>query len=301
MKHPEEKYIAYTEVTEDNYKEIVLQIERIGDDKNFSNNDKLQLLFEKLCKLISDYDDIHYPINPQKKLSCNMNKNEVINEILKTAYKAVPKKCSLDGNKLIDIHNEIGGILDKFALNSVSSNQVINCDKSLFKGSYSDIEKIASNSAKKIGKKIDKTQLTTNQYLCEIVKTLGGKIETVIESDDGLGFTNDAVSLIIHTDKSFVIKLSKYSCMYRDNFVIAHALGHLLLHYPLKEKVKNDVSFYWMEKKEFEWQANRFAASFLMPKKTFLSKCKEFKKDSYLISAFFEVPESTVIERLKYV
>lgn len=58
-----------------------------------------------------------------------MNKNDVINEILRTAYKAVPKKYSLDGSKLIEIHNEIGSILDKYALGAVSNNEVSVCEK----------------------------------------------------------------------------------------------------------------------------------------------------------------------------
>lgn len=44
-----------------------------------------------------------------------MNKNEIINDILREAYKAVPKKVVLNGNNLIEIHNEIGNILDKYA------------------------------------------------------------------------------------------------------------------------------------------------------------------------------------------
>lgn len=37
--------------------------------------------------------------------------NDFINRILKIAYKAVPKKCVIDGNKLIEVHNELGDVL----------------------------------------------------------------------------------------------------------------------------------------------------------------------------------------------
>lgn len=43
--------------------------------------------------------------------------NDLINEILKIAYKAVPKKCALDGAKLIEVHNEIGELLKIKLLN----------------------------------------------------------------------------------------------------------------------------------------------------------------------------------------
>lgn len=43
--------------------------------------------------------------------------NDLINEILKIAYKAVPKKCALDGTKLIEVHNEIGEFLKIKLLN----------------------------------------------------------------------------------------------------------------------------------------------------------------------------------------
>lgn len=43
--------------------------------------------------------------------------DELINEILKIAYKAVPKKCVLDGNKLIEVHNELGEFLKIKLLN----------------------------------------------------------------------------------------------------------------------------------------------------------------------------------------
>lgn len=43
--------------------------------------------------------------------------NDLINEILKIAYKAVPKKCALDGTKLIEVHNEMGEFLKIKLLN----------------------------------------------------------------------------------------------------------------------------------------------------------------------------------------
>jgi len=43
--------------------------------------------------------------------------NDLINEILKIAYKAVPKKCALDGTKLIEVHDEMREFLKIKLLN----------------------------------------------------------------------------------------------------------------------------------------------------------------------------------------
>jgi len=43
--------------------------------------------------------------------------NDLINEILKIAYKAVPKKCALDGTKLIEVHHEMRELLKIKLLN----------------------------------------------------------------------------------------------------------------------------------------------------------------------------------------
>lgn len=54
--------------------------------------------------------------------------NDLINEILKIAYKAVPKKCSLDGTKLIEVHNEMGEFLKIKLLNKAPvSGSVCEC------------------------------------------------------------------------------------------------------------------------------------------------------------------------------
>ena len=61
--------------------------------------------------------------------------NDLINDILKIAYKAVPKKCSLDGNKLIEVHDEMREFLKiKLLKQAHVSGQVCDHKHSLEKG-----------------------------------------------------------------------------------------------------------------------------------------------------------------------
>lgn len=56
-----------------------------------------------------------------------MDKNKIINEFLKEAYRAVPKNVSLDGNILLEVHDNIGNMLDKYALDKSNSNIESDC------------------------------------------------------------------------------------------------------------------------------------------------------------------------------
>jgi Zn-dependent peptidase ImmA (M78 family) len=83
-------------------------------------------------------------------------------------------------------------------------------------------------------------------------------------------------SIFIDGIDDVTIILPDYTPLKRDVFSIAHEIGHLILHYPktfpnldgkmhAKRRGSNPV----------EWEANWFAAGFLMPEEDF---CKEFKK-----------------------
>jgi hypothetical protein len=52
----------YTEVNFSNYKEIVKQLEIMGDEPDYEKNVELQKEFEELSEMIRNFDNIHYPI-----------------------------------------------------------------------------------------------------------------------------------------------------------------------------------------------------------------------------------------------
>ena len=106
------------------------------------------------------------------------------------------------------------------------------------------------------------------------VSRLGGRIsfhEEVRPDDD---FPE---SIVVQPTGEFQIFLPTVTTAERDRFTIAHELGHLFLHFP---KVKRDhpgspmaatrrVDQNDAVQKRAEWEANWFAAAFLMPEQTF--------------------------------
>ncbi|MCO5089157.1 MAG: ImmA/IrrE family metallo-endopeptidase [Methylobacteriaceae bacterium] len=84
-------------------------------------------------------------------------------------------------------------------------------------------------------------------------------------------------SIIVRSESDFTIFLPSMTSPQRDRFTIAHELAHLILHYPLaKEQYPNlpMVATRWVDEKNqdlvrTEWEANWFAAAFLMPEMRF--------------------------------
>jgi len=116
-----------------------------------------------------------------------------------------------------------------------------------------------------------------------VVKVLGGKIVRNIEGD--------GIDACIKKDgdEGFVIDMNKIKYAKRDVFTIAHELGHLFLHMGFlwddnlwknkKEFEDLDAAYYrksgtdeYSRKHiQMEYEANAFAANFLMPKDEFIA------------------------------
>ena len=100
----------------------------------------------------------------------------------------------------------------------------------------------------------------------EIVKKIGGRVKvsnSLSEYSDGL------IKKI--KDDEFEIIVSVYQPPNRRNFTIAHELGHLFLHmgYIIDEerwKTQQHTTYYRKGNSQEEYEANEFAAAFLMPK-----------------------------------
>jgi hypothetical protein len=84
-------------------------------------------------------------------------------------------------------------------------------------------------------------------------------------------------SIVVENQKQFTIHLPSTTSPQRDRFTIAHELGHLFLHYPMVQATKPGarmVATRWVDdsdenQKRAEWEANWFAAGFLMPGELF--------------------------------
>lgn len=169
----------------------------------------------------------------------------------------------------------------------------------LFKGSYLDIECIAQSILKKLKGCVNNYKtLSKLEFLKRSVKLLNGSIDVVPTPSI---YEVDGGSLIIYPDRSFRIQLSPTTSPLRDNFTIAHELGHFFLHYDYENPPDEEVIFTRYGSGPFEWQANRFAAAFLMPKDEFISVRSKFSDNTFLIASHFEVSQIAVEKRMEYI
>lgn len=109
-----------------------------------------------------------------------------------------------------------------------------------------------------------------------LVVRLGGRIEykTANIREDKL-----PESIVIRSVRDFTIFLPSITSAVRDRFTIAHELGHLFLHYTLASGGRSGVIMIatrWVDERNealqrAEWEANWFAAAFLMPSEIFRS------------------------------
>lgn len=109
-------------------------------------------------------------------------------------------------------------------------------------------------------------------------------------------------SLIIEPRATkFVIRLSPHTTPLRDNFTIAHELGHFVLHYPHKNPPAKPMVFNRYGASVIEAQANRFAAAFLMPEPEFKEARARFGDDAYVLAGHFGVSQPAVSVRMEYI
>lgn len=131
-----------------------------------------------------------------------------------------------------------------------------------------NVEQFAEDTAKKLGFNI-------GDSIEEFVKRMGGKL---LIGSSGHG-DDESGSVIASSFDDWTIYVSRHTSLTRDRFTIAHEIGHLLLHLGPIKKANPDAimrATRWVdmddpEQKRAEWEANWFAAGFLMPHAEFAS------------------------------
>lgn len=120
-----------------------------------------------------------------------------------------------------------------------------------------------------------------------VLARLGGKLEV---EDTLLQDPEESGSLYVDGPASFRIVVPSHTSPSRDRFTIAHELGHLIVHYLWRRKQGVDVGKMMALRKDsdrVEWEANWFAAAFLMPAASFTQLFSETDGDvSALASAY---------------
>lgn len=120
--------------------------------------------------------------------------------------------------------------------------------------------------------------------LRSVVERIGGKIKVVDvwnEMNEGSG------SLVAHGLGNFEITIPAHTNHVRDNFTIAHELGHYVIHYLLAGRAQQGEGTYQVNRYgsgRDEWEANWFAAAFLMPERRYRELFSEYQGDFAKIS-----------------
>ncbi len=142
-----------------------------------------------------------------------------------------------------------------------------------------------------------KSQLSNGFELADLIRKNGGKIEYISIFD---AHQTDAIK--VNPDGTYVIRVSSLTGALRDNFTIAHELGHRLLHWPLVKKTDphsgmvatRSVDTTKSDLVRCEWEANWFASAFLMPEEEFTVAFK-----NGFAAERFGVTSSAVLVRAK--
>ena len=134
----------------------------------------------------------------------------------------------------------------------------------------------------------------------EIVEKLGGTIQKEAFFSDGA---------VEKEGNGFKIIVSPFQDEKRERFTIAHELGHLFLHMgyrtnnELWEKQENNI-YHRTGNSEKEYQANEFAAAFLMPATEYLSVLNKVAEgnmvDTSKIAEYFNVSIEAAANRGKF-
>jgi len=138
-----------------------------------------------------------------------------------------------------------------------------------------------------------------------LVARLGG---TISYKGNAQLFGGIPESIKVLSSNNFTIFLPLNTSGERDRFTIAHELGHLFLHYPLVQKLHGAhatmIATRWVDNTDLdlqrtEWEANWFAAAFLMPEADFERAYRKASGISLSVAARFGVTDKAVEVRAK--
>jgi len=147
--------------------------------------------------------------------------------------------------------------------------------------------------AEEIGKILE---YNVGDELGPIITNLGGRITP---QDFNEWLNGNEASIDVHGEKNFEIFIPSIAGKYRNRFTIAHELGHYILHSKLGKKQITVKRFLDSSQNDrVEWEANWFAASFLMPKSKFIEYYNQ-KSDTLYLSSVFGVSPTAVAIRKK--
>lgn len=127
----------------------------------------------------------------------------------------------------------------------------------------------------------------------EIVQKLGGTIvfQPWAEATEGGSLE------VYPAKKSFLMRISPLVGRFRNRFTIAHELGHYFLHSDVGQK---PIQALREGSGRVEWEANWFAAGFLMPAKQFREDWDTLKGNVGKLISLYQVSEQVIEIRQQF-
>lgn len=166
---------------------------------------------------------------------------------------------------------------------------------------------VPTNAAKAVidnwaGEVAELLQFKPGEILEPLILRLGGRIENLNPFAD-----DDTPSIVVENQQKFTIYLPVTTSPRRNRFTIAHELGHLLLHYPMVTKANPEATMKatrWVNEADAvqqraEWEANWFAAGFLMPAATFRARHAALRGQVDALADAFDVSKKAAELRIK--
>ncbi|MBF0373097.1 MAG: ImmA/IrrE family metallo-endopeptidase [Alphaproteobacteria bacterium] len=162
-------------------------------------------------------------------------------------------------------------------------------------------------------------QAATEQYATLVGYTPGGDLRKTIIDLGGHVLYRDLFqsvksgreSIHVRSESDFDVFLPIDTSPSRDRFTLAHELAHLALHYPMVKKAHLNEPDVEMvadrflpdsppeELKRCEWEANWFAAAFLMPAGPFRKIWDQSNGNLHTLSQHFMVSPAAAENRIK--
>ncbi len=157
---------------------------------------------------------------------------------------------------------------------------------------WEEIEDVAANVAEQYG--YDPRRTSVRALAQQIAGTDCIQILPIDEIEH-----LDSGSLEVFGAGNFKIYLSPITSKVRDNFTIAHELGHYFLHSGDPVGSKRIRAGRSGESTVVEQEANRFAAALLMPKNIFVEAFSASDGDILTLTGLFSVSRPAVAVRIK--
>jgi predicted transcriptional regulator len=134
-----------------------------------------------------------------------------------------------------------------------------------------------------------KLEFGAGKDVAAIADRLGGAVTVHDLFDEGM---EQSGTLFVDAPNNFKIHVPFHTSPVRDRFTIAHELGHYFIHYLWKRANGEHIEKLCAKRfggERVEWEANWFAAAFLMPSQDFRDSYKKYSGKLNVVARHFDV------------